>query len=282
MTTDWQQALKAESRPHRPNPLEELAAAARGTARRARDKDDLAELLDAIGAPTDADPLTALLPHLPDTVATGALMTTQAPSANACAAVAASMLANGDSPDHVRTTLGLSDDELADALKQAEAELAQELSTTPDADGTAESSELEAPDSAKATPEPGIEALLVWGEQHAAKGVQALAAKARTALSGLASRRDAEHAVAEAEGRVGRLERELARAKEELRQAKTGKCTPTTATPALNGKLGKERLAAIRTWARAHGHQVADWGTPARTVLDAYAAAHPTTAQVVD
>jgi transcription factor WhiB/Lsr2 protein len=36
-------------------------------------------------------------------------------------------------------------------------------------------------------------------------------------------------------------------------------------------------LAAIRTWARSNGHQVADRGLPAQTVLDAYDAAHPTT-----
>ncbi|MDX3587593.1 hypothetical protein [Streptomyces europaeiscabiei] len=110
MTNDWQQALAAESRPLRPSPLEELAAACRVTAHHARDKGDLAELLDAIGAPTDEDTLTALLPHLPDTATTGDLMTTQAaaPTANAYASVAADMLTSGDSPDDVRTTLGLS------------------------------------------------------------------------------------------------------------------------------------------------------------------------------
>ncbi|MFC9916223.1 histone-like nucleoid-structuring protein Lsr2 [Streptomyces sp. NPDC127197] len=282
MTTDWLTALEAESRPHQPSPLEELAAACRVTARNAGDKDDLAELLDAIGAPTDADTLTALLPHLPDSVTTGDPMTTQAPSNNAYAAVAASMLTSGDSPDHVRATLGLSDAELADAVQQAKAELAQEIGT-PDADGTpmngSNSPEPEATDTGHPAPETGIEALLVWGEQHTAKGVQALAAKARTVLAELASRRDTEHAVTEAEGRVSRLERELARAKEELRQAKTGKpAATTTATPAVNGKLSKEQLAAIRTWARANGHQVADRGTPAKTVLDAYADAHGTTA----
>ncbi|OUC77450.1 hypothetical protein CA983_43815, partial [Streptomyces swartbergensis] len=37
-----------------------------------------------------------------------------------------------------------------------------------------------------------------------------------------------------------------------------------------------EELAAIRTWARANGYQVADRGTPAKAVLDAYDAAHRT------
>jgi Lsr2. len=44
------------------------------------------------------------------------------------------------------------------------------------------------------------------------------------------------------------------------------------------GKRSSEELAAIRTWARANGHQVADRGNPAKTVLDAYDAAHRTTA----
>ncbi|MGW8355555.1 Lsr2 family DNA-binding protein [Streptomyces wedmorensis] len=31
----------------------------------------------------------------------------------------------------------------------------------------------------------------------------------------------------------------------------------------------------IRTWAREHGHQVANRGLPSKTVLEAYAAARP-------
>ncbi|MBX7555205.1 histone-like nucleoid-structuring protein Lsr2 [Streptomyces sp. NPDC004232] len=284
MTTDWQQALAAESRPPRPSPLQELAAACRVAARNAGDKHDLAELLDAIGAPTDAETLTALLPHLPDT-APGESMTTQALSANAYAAVAADMLTRGDSPDQVRETLGLSDAELAEAVQQTEAGLAQELGTAAYADGAptggANSPKSETSGTATVTPGTGMEALLVWGEQHAARGVQALAAKVRTALAELAVRRDTEHAVTEAEGRVNRLERELARAREELREVKTGKPTPA-AVPASNGKFSKEQLAAIRTWARANGRRVADRGTPAKTVMDAYFAANPTTAQAVN
>ncbi|CAL9669315.1 Lsr2 family DNA-binding protein [Streptomyces sp. enrichment culture] len=282
MTTDWQQALAAESRPPRPSPLEELAAAARVTARNAGDKHDLAELLDAIGAPSDADTLTALLPHLPDTTS-GDLMTTQAP--NAYSQAAADMLNRGDSPDQVRKTLGLSDAELAEAVQQAEAGLAQELGTNPDTDGATTDStdpEPQAPGTVTATPEAGIEALLVWGEKHTTKGVQALAAKARTALAELAVRHDTEQAVAEAEGRVNRLERELARARAELREVKNGKGTPASVvTPALSGKFSKEQLAAIRTWARANGYKVADRGNPAREVLDAYFAANPTTAEAM-
>ncbi|MEV6841372.1 histone-like nucleoid-structuring protein Lsr2 [Streptomyces sp. NPDC051133] len=299
MTTDWQQALAAASRPPQPSPLEELAAAARVTARNAGDKHDLAELLDAIGAPSDADTLTALLPHLPDTLS-GDLMTTQAPTANAnaYAAAAVDMLTRGDNPDQVRDTLGLSDAELAEAIEHAKiakavqsAGLHTSDTDTPDStdapktaaatNGT-DSPTPDAPDTVTATPQARIEALLDWGEQHTAKGVQALAAKARTALAELAVRRDTEQAVTEAEGRVDRLERELARAKEALRQAKSGKPAPTTAAaPAPSGKFSKEQLAAIRTWARANGYEVADRGNPAKKILDAYFAANPTTAEAV-
>lgn len=292
MSSDWQQALAADSRPLRPSPLEELAAASRVVARNARGKDDLAELLGAIKAPTDEDTLTALLPHLPDTVTTGELMTTQAPTtADAFTAVAVDMLDNGDSHDHVRSALGLSDDELAAAVQLAEA--LTENTDTPDTDGgqTGNPSAPE-PDTARAgqpVPGTGIEALLDWGEQHTAKGVQALAVKARTALAELAGRRETEQAIADAEERVARLARELARAKEELKEAKTGKPATDAVTDTVpqvvvtanlpvsgrgaGGKRSKEELAAIRTWARDNGHEVADRGTPAQKVLDAYYAA---------
>ena len=297
MSSDWQQALAAESRPHSPSPLEELAAASRVVARHARGKDDLAELLDAIKAPTDEDTLTALLPHLPDTVTTGELMTTQAPTADAFTAVAVDMLVNGDSHDHVRSALGLSDDELAAAVQLAEALTENientENTATPDTDGgqTDDPSAPE-PDTDRAgqpVPETGIEALLDWGEQHTAKGVQALAAKARTALAELAGRRETEQAITDAEERVARLQRELARAKEDLKEAKTGKPATDAVTDTVpkvvvtanrpvsgqgaSGRRSKEELAAIRTWARDNGHEVADRGTPAQKVLDAYYAA---------
>ncbi|MFF3505484.1 histone-like nucleoid-structuring protein Lsr2 [Streptomyces sp. NPDC003247] len=193
------------------------------------------------------------------------------------------------SPEAVRTrtrsTSSRSSSELADAVTKAQAE------PTPGTDGnTAESAPSPEPETSglrKPAPGTGIETLLAWGEQHTAKGVQALAARARTALAELAGRRDAEHAVAEAEGRVDRLERELSRAREELRQARTGKPTTTAAAaavavPAPSGKLSKEQLAAIRAWARANGYEVVDRGNPAKKVLDAYATAHPTTAEADD
>lgn len=51
-----------------------------------------------------------------------------------------------------------------------------------------------------------------------------------------------------------------------------------TASAPTGTKRSQDQLAAIRTWARAHGHQVADAGNPAKTVMDAYDATHRTTA----
>ena len=209
---------------------------------------------------------------------------------NAFTATAISMLDNGDSSEHVREVLGLSEAELAAAVQEAEA-LTRNAATL-DTDGGQDDVSGPEPDFADAghpVSETGIEDLLAWGEQHTAKGVQALAAKARTALAELAGRRETEQAVTDAEDRVARLERQLARARAELKEAKTGKPATDAVTdtvpkvvatanlaasgPGAGGRRSKEELAAIRTWAREHGHEVADRGTPAQKVIDAYYAA---------
>lgn len=267
MFTDWQQALEAESLPLNPSTDQELAAACRVTARNASDKDDLAHLLDALGAPTDEDTFTALLPLLPspDAAIPGETMTTQ--TTNAYAAVAASMLTSGDSPEKVRTTLGLSDTELAEAVKQAESDLAADLADT-DSTQTADAEPGETPRYPTQEPvaDSEIEALLTWAENHPA-----------------AARRAADAAQREAEERVARAKAELEAAQAQLREVKAGgrtstaspTTTPPAPAPAPTGKRSKEQLTAIRTWARTNGHQVADRGTPAKAVMDAYDTAHP-------
>ncbi|MCL6293245.1 histone-like nucleoid-structuring protein Lsr2 [Streptomyces sp. 43Y-GA-1] len=67
MFTDWSEALEAESIPLDPISAQQLAAAARVTARSARDKHDMTLLLDVLGLPTDPNTLTALLPLIPET-----------------------------------------------------------------------------------------------------------------------------------------------------------------------------------------------------------------------
>ncbi|MGW7440330.1 Lsr2 family DNA-binding protein [Streptomyces sp. NPDC054849] len=78
----------------------------------------------------------------------------------------------------------------------------------------------------------------------------------------------------------------LEKAQEELRTVKASTRTTTTAAAAptpIRAGLGsgrtREELATIRTWARNHGHQVADQGMVRKQVLEAYDAAHPTLAR---
>ncbi|MEV2255866.1 histone-like nucleoid-structuring protein Lsr2 [Streptomyces sp. NPDC050147] len=75
----------------------------------------------------------------------------------------------------------------------------------------------------------------------------------------------------------------LEKAQEELRTRKAGARTTsaTTATAAatpiragLGSGRSRQELAAIRTWARANDHQVADAGMVRKAVLEAYGAAH--------
>ncbi len=89
MFTDRKEALEAEALELTPTSTGQAAAASTVVARRARDKDDLAELLCALGLPRGEDDLVRLLPHLPttDTPTTGAPMPDKA-----FTAVAASML----------------------------------------------------------------------------------------------------------------------------------------------------------------------------------------------
>jgi hypothetical protein len=270
MFTDMKEALEAEALEITPIGSGQSAAASLVVAHQARDKDDLADLLGALGLPCGEDDLVRLLPQLisPDTPTTGDTM-----PANAFTATAASMLNNGDSPEHVRETLGLSESELAEALQYTDQD-----APTPDT-GT------DAPQAADAVSDgpvdsDGIEALLSWAKGHPAAVIRNKAARIRSDLSELTVRRETDDAQRKAEERVANLKAELEKAQETLRTVKAG-ARPTAPAdapaPTTGTKRSKEQLAAIRTWARANGHQVADTGNPAKAVLDAYDAAHRTT-----
>ncbi|MFI1606922.1 hypothetical protein ACH4YN_33055 [Streptomyces griseofuscus] len=157
MFTDMKEALAAEALELAPLVSDQSAAAALVVARHARDKDDLADLLGALGLPCSEDDLVTLPPHLatPDTPTTGVPM----PDVNAFTATAVSMLHNGDSPEHVRDTLGLSETELADALQHAG------LPAT-DAEDSTGTPETAAAESGSTRDIDGIEALLAWAEHH--------------------------------------------------------------------------------------------------------------------
>lgn len=283
MFTDMKEALEAEALELTPLGSDQHSAASLVVAHHARDKDDLADLLGALGLPCGEDDLVRLLPHLttPADSRTGDTMTAE--TVNAFTATAASMLKNGDSPEHVRDTLGLSEGELADALQHAGLPAAD--ADTEDSTGTPETAAA-APDSAMAVD--GIEALLAWAESHPAASIRNRAARVRADLTELTERRATDAAQREAEQRVAKAKAELEAAQAQLRAVKAGgraataaqdvtPLTPAPAPKAPTGKRSKQELAAIRTWARANGYQVADKGNLAKTVLDAYDAAHRTT-----
>lgn len=284
MFTDMKEALEAEALELTPLGSGQSSAASVVVAHHARDKDDLADLLGALGLPCAEDDLVRLLPHLttPDDTPTGDPMT-----ANAFTATAASMLTNGDSPEHVRSTLGLSESELAEAVKHAGLP-APTAVPVPDTDDSTSAPEVVVPVFDGTADTDGIEALLSWAENHPAASIRNRAARVRSDLTELTERRATDAAQREAEERVAKAKAELEAAQEQLRNVKAGgraatavqdatPLAPATA-PAATGKRSKEELAAIRTWARANGHQVADTGNPAKAVLDAYDAAHRTTA----
>ncbi|MGX1127825.1 hypothetical protein RKD49_007943 [Streptomyces glaucescens] len=263
MFTDMKEALEAEALELTPLGSDQHSAASLVIAHHARDKDDLADLLGALGLPCGEDDLVRLLPHLTNPADSPTGGTRTAETVNAFTATAASMLKNGDSPEHVRDTLGLSEGELADALQHAG--LPAPDADAEDSTGTPETATA-APDSTMDAD--GIEALLAWAENHPAASIRNRAARVRSDLTELTERRTADVAQRAAEERVAKARAELEAAQAQLRQVKSGGRAATR----------KEQLAAIRTWARAHGHQVADRGTPAKTVLDAYDAAFGTNA----
>jgi hypothetical protein len=282
MFTDMREALEAEALELTPLGSDQSAAASLVVARHARDKDDLADLLGALGLPCTEDDLVRLLVHLasPDTP-TGDSMTV-----NAFTATAASMLKNGDSPEHVRNTLGLSESELAEAVKHADLP-APAAVPVPDADDHAGTPEADVPAPQGTADTDGIEALLAWAESHPAASIRNRAARVRSDLTELTERRATDAAQQEAEQRVAKAKAELEAAQAQLRAVKAGgrpataaqdvtPLPPAPAPAAHTGKRSKEELAAIRTWARANGYQVADKGNPAKAVLDAYDAAHRT------
>ncbi|MEU9796401.1 histone-like nucleoid-structuring protein Lsr2 [Streptomyces sparsogenes] len=269
MFTDWQQALEAEGLPLHPNPVEQQAAAARTVARHATSKEDLILLLDAVGLPGDHDTLTTLLPLLTSPEGAPDMQQTPAtPAPTAFEATALSMFYADHSMAEITEATGLPEDEitaLVDA-QQRKADAGEPDDTTPDDPAVDDS----------------VEQLLAWAETHPTASIRNKAARVRGDLSELTARRAADDAQREAEQRVAKLTAELEKAKEALRAAKAGTrpapaaatAAPTPIRPGIGSGRTREELAAIRTWARANGHQVADAGMIRKAVIEAYDAAH--------
>ncbi|GHF33823.1 Lsr2 family DNA-binding protein [Streptomyces fumanus] len=101
-------------------------------------------------------------------------------------------------------------------------------------------------------------------------------------MAELTALRAADDAQREAEQRVAQLTAELEKAKEDLRAVTAGAhpspavaaaAAPAPVRPGLGSGRTRQELAAIRTWARAHGYRVADAGMIRKAVLKAYDAA---------
>lgn len=247
-----------------PSSAPERAAAARTVARNARDTTDLALLLDVLGLPATTHPL-------PET-GEPAIMTTTTGTLSAHQSVALSMHADGASEQAIRETTGLTETELSDLIADKVLELPRAgVSVTPVIDVPV--IPLPGPDS--------LQKLIEWAAAHPAASVRKSAARITAALTELSARRDSEAAQREAEARVAKAREALEQAEQELRAVKTGTRNPATALPTpirtgTSGAYSRDELTSIRTWARENGHQVADRGLPSKTVLDKYAAAHPT------
>ncbi|MFF5881038.1 histone-like nucleoid-structuring protein Lsr2 [Streptomyces californicus] len=262
MFTDWSEALEAESLPLDPTTPQQHAAATRATARRSHDEHDLALLLDALALPTDPDTITTLLPLIPET---GDHPVPNTPALSAFEAMALSMHTTGDSDHKIREATGLSTTELSNLIathgtpREATAPAAIDVPVIP---------------LPVSTP---VQELLDWAAAHPAAAVRTRATRITADLTELTERRDTEAAQRQAEEKVARIKADLERAQEELRTVKAGTRTTVAApTAARTGGSGRtrEELAAIRTWARANGHQVADLGMVPKRILEAYDAAH--------
>ncbi|MFC8793357.1 Lsr2 family DNA-binding protein [Streptomyces cinereoruber] len=273
MFDDFTESAKAQALALNPSTADEQGAAARTVARRAHDKDDLAQLLDVLDLPRDPDTLTALFPLLPETG--DAPMTTNPTSTgstrSAHEAVALSMHADGASEQAIREATGLTEAELSDLITDKVLDLPRaDVSLTPAID-------------VPVTPLPtsdSLQKLIDWAATHSAASVRKSAARIAAALTELSARRESEAAQLEAEARVAEARSALEKAEQELRAVKTGtRSTAAVATTpirtGISGAYSRDELTAIRAWAREHGHQVADRNLPSKTVLDAYAAAHP-------
>lgn len=269
MFTDWTEALEAESLPLEQIPAQQLAAAARVTARSSRDKDDRGLLLDVLGLPTDPHTLTALLPLIPETGDAPTMTTTlAAPALSAHVAMAISMHNNGDSEQAIREATGLSEKELSDLIADQVLGLPRTVADSP----------------AIVVPvipldvSNEVQKLIDWAAAHPAASVRSRAARITTDLSELSERRDSEAAQHEAEEKVAKAKAELERAQEALRTVKASARTTAAAVPApirtgMGSGRTREELAAIRTWARENGHQVAGQGMVPKRVLEAFDAA---------
>ncbi|MDV9188203.1 histone-like nucleoid-structuring protein Lsr2 [Streptomyces sp. SR27] len=278
MFTDLTVSTQAGALALTPSTTPQLAAAARTVARHAHDETDLARLLDVLGLLTADDTTDTETDPLPETGDPATMTNTTTIDAgstrSAHEAVALSMHADGASEQAIREATGLTETELSDLIADKALALPRAAAfTTPVID-------------VPVVPLPGsdsLQGLIEWAAAHPAASVRKNAARITTALTELSARRESEAAQREAEARVAKARAVLEKAEQDLKAVKAGTRTtaastaPTQIRTGTSGTYSRDELAAIRTWARAHGHPVADRGLPSKTVLDKYAAAHAAT-----
>lgn len=250
-----QPALSAEAVP---------LAAARTTARNARDKNDLLDLLAALALPSDEDTVTALLPLLgeaqPDVTATPTplLSPKENHHVNAYSAVILSM--NSD---------GLSDQQIADHLKIDRAEVTQTIDAAK-ADQTGQSQAPAEPTEPTTEPPapaleamPGVDELLAWAAAHGDKAVRADGEQAAAALTALRERRQVDAELEQITSEASQLEKRLS----ELR-TRESELRPAEKTKKQRDYEPRE----VRAWGRANGYTVPDRGHIPNNVLNAWRA----------
>ncbi|MGW1813307.1 Lsr2 family DNA-binding protein [Streptomyces sp. NPDC002125] len=104
-------------------------------------------------------------------------------------------------------------------------------------------------------------ALIAWAVQHTDRSIVRLGEQARTALEELRTRKAAEDEMAEVDAEEQELQRKL-----EAVRARRAQLRPRRKSPAPRDY----DPAAVRTWARAHGHTVPDRGQVPRDVVAAW------------
>jgi hypothetical protein len=206
---------------------------------------------------------------------------------------------SGYPTEAITNATGLTEEEITAVVAAADGKATEPSEVAPPAAVTEPENDAPAPDgdteeAGNPTPTPtptpaatatvlnlaDIEVLLPWAEQHPLASVRSKAARIRQDLADLDQRRATEQATAEAEERIAKLRADLKAEEDRLRQLKAGGPRVAAATEAptpirsATGKRSREELAAIRTWARENGHQVATAGVIKASIIDAYDASH--------
>lgn len=270
-----QPALSAEAVP---------LAAARTTARNARDKNDLLDLLAALDLPSDEDTVTALLPLLGEaqpvvTASPAPLLSPRQPhpcpkenhQVNAYRAVVLSMNNDGYSDQQIADELKVSIEEVTQTIDAAKAD---QSGQPPAPAEPTEPIEQTVPAPAEQTepvpaPEatPGVDELLAWAAAHDDKTVRADGEQAAAVLAALRERRQVDAELEQITTEATQLEKRLT----ELRTREN------ELRPAVANKKQQPRdyePGEVRAWARQNGYTVPDRARIPKDVLAAWRARH--------